>query len=172
MPTWSRLAVQRRYINVNDEAVKSGPHTAAQAGRKATSVFMVPTNTLVSRSRCGDLRHKHPVETKQPLLAVDWDYNAWGNKYPPYDLDNLIPARMAKVLGMPSVKGGMVLEGGSIDCNGDGVLLTSESCLLNPNRNPKLTATRSNEADRHGSREVLWLGTASPETTPTAASMT
>jgi agmatine deiminase len=93
-------------------------------------------------------------------LATDWDYNAWGGKYPPYDLDNLIPAKMADFLGVPWRKGGMVLEGGSIDSNGNGLLLTTESCLLNPNRNPHLTRAEieSRLVDFLGVERVLWLG--------------
>ena len=69
---------------------------------------------------------------------VDWGYNAWGEKYPPYDLDDVIPTRIAEELGIPVYHPGMILEGGSIDVNGRGTLLTTEACLLNPNRNPQL----------------------------------
>ena len=93
-------------------------------------------------------------------LATDWDYNAWGGKYPPYDLDNLIPAKMADFLGIPCRNGGMVLEGGSIDSNGGGLLLTTENCLLNPNRNPTLTRAEieSRLVNFLGVEKVLWLG--------------
>jgi len=74
-----------------------------------------------------------------PLAVVDWDYNAWGNKYPPFDLDEVAPTRVAKILDVPVFYPGMILEGGAIDVNGAGALLTSESCLLNKNRNPNLS---------------------------------
>lgn len=73
-----------------------------------------------------------------PLVAIDWGYNAWGGKYPPFDLDNAIPMHMARTLSIPCVGGGMILEGGSIEVNGCGDLLTTEECLLNTNRNPDL----------------------------------
>jgi len=94
------------------------------------------------------------------LAATDWGYNAWGDKYPPYDLDNKIPALMAEVLGTPRFVADMILEGGSIDVNGQGVLLTSEACLLKPNRNPQLGRAEIEERLREylGVQHILWLG--------------
>ncbi|MBX0326519.1 agmatine deiminase family protein [Oscillochloris sp. ZM17-4] len=94
------------------------------------------------------------------LAATDWEYNAWGGKYPPSDLDNQIPARMAEYLNVPRFKGEMVLEGGSIDVNGQGLLLTSEQCLLNPNRNPELSREQIEARLRAflGVQKILWLG--------------
>ncbi len=97
----------------------------------------------------------------EPTLAVtDWGYNAWGEKYPPYDLDNAIPQRIATTLGVDVFRGGMVLEGGSIDVNGSGTLLTTESCLLNPNRNPHLSRQDIEQriSGFLGVSQVLWLG--------------
>jgi agmatine deiminase len=95
-----------------------------------------------------------------PLLALDFQYNAWGGKYPPFDKDNQIPARMADTLGVPRREIPMVLEGGSIEVNGAGVLLTSEQCLLNPNRNPHLNRGQIEQAlrDNLGVRQIIWLG--------------
>jgi agmatine deiminase len=98
--------------------------------------------------------------TPHGLLALDFEYNAWGGKYPPYDLDNAIPARMAGALGIPLRQVPMVLEGGSIDVNGAGVLLTTEQCLLNPNRNPTLDRGQieARLKDLFGVQLVVWLG--------------
>jgi agmatine deiminase len=106
------------------------------------------------------LTHRDGKRAAAPRLAIDWDYNAWGNKYPPHDLDNLIPARMAETLGIPCRRGGMVLEGGSIDSNGAGLLLTTEGCLLNPNRNPQLSRDQigSRLLEMLGVEKILWLG--------------
>ena len=94
------------------------------------------------------------------VAVSDWDYNAWGDKYPPFDSDNRIPERVARALGLRRFRGGMVLEGGSIDVNGEGMLLTTEACLLNPNRNPRLTRHEIEQRlrDTLGVRRVLWLG--------------
>lgn len=73
-----------------------------------------------------------------PAAVVDWGYNAWGGKYPPYDQDDAVPRRIADVLGRRVFAPGIILEGGAIDVNGAGTVLTTEECLLNPNRNPEL----------------------------------
>jgi agmatine deiminase len=93
-------------------------------------------------------------------VILDWGYNAWGDKYPPYDLDDVIPSRIGAELGIPVISPGMVLEGGSIDVNGVGTLLTTEACLLNPNRNPALTREQIEANLRRylGVRHILWLG--------------
>lgn len=94
------------------------------------------------------------------LAVVDWDYNAWGWKYPPFDFDDEVPTHVAKRLGVDVFYPDMVLEGGSIDVNGTGTLLTTKSCLLNPNRNPDLTKhdIEKKLGDYLGISQVLWLG--------------
>ena len=74
-----------------------------------------------------------------PPALVDWEYNAWGGKYPPFDLDNAVPAQVAELTGRRRFTPGIILEGGAIDGNGQGTMLTTEQCLLNPNRNPQLS---------------------------------
>jgi len=100
------------------------------------------------------------VEGSSRLAIVDWDYNAWGNKYPPFDLDEVVPTRVAEILKLPVFYPHMILEGGSIDVNGTGALLTSESCLLNKNRNPNLSRDEIEQClrDYLGVSEILWLG--------------
>src|SRR4051812_31914480 len=94
------------------------------------------------------------------VALTDWRYNAWGDKYPPYDLDNKIPPSIADKLKLRRFENDMVLEGGSIDVNGQGLLLTSEQCLLNKNRNPQLTREQieQNLRDYLGVKQVLWVG--------------
>jgi agmatine deiminase len=96
----------------------------------------------------------------EPRLAVDFDYNAWGGKYPPFDRDREVPRLMAEALGEPRFVPGIVLEGGSIDVNGAGALLTTEQCLLNPNRNPTLDRAAIERVlrDSLGVTEIVWLG--------------
>ena len=92
--------------------------------------------------------------------VVDWDYNAWGGKYPPFDLDDAVPQHVAALRGLPIFSPGIVMEGGSLDVNGAGTLLTTEACLLNPNRNPDLSRQEIEESLRSflGVRKILWLG--------------
>ncbi|HKQ40397.1 MAG TPA: agmatine deiminase family protein [Verrucomicrobiae bacterium] len=91
---------------------------------------------------------------------VDWGYNAWGNKYPPFDLDDAIPQHVARYRNLPIFSPGIVMEGGSIEVNGQGTLLTTEGCLLNPNRNPTLTKDKIQQylCDFLGVTNVIWLG--------------
>jgi agmatine deiminase len=94
------------------------------------------------------------------VAATDWRYNAWGGKYRPYTLDNQIPAKICRALGMRRLAVPMILEGGSIDVNGAGCLLTTESCLLNPNRNPDLSRGQIEQTLREnlGVEVIVWLG--------------
>ena len=94
------------------------------------------------------------------LAVVDWGYNAWGGKYPPFDDDDAVPQRIAELLELPVFSPGIVMEGGALDVNGEGLLLTTEACLLNPNRNPKLNKGQIEQClkDYLGVTNVLWLG--------------
>ena len=94
------------------------------------------------------------------MAIVDWDYNAWGWKYPPFEDDDDVPKRIAEQQGLPIYFPRMVLEGGSIEVNGSGTLLTTKSCLLNPNRNPHLKQKDIEQKLRDflGVEHILWLG--------------
>jgi agmatine deiminase len=97
--------------------------------------------------------------TGLPPALVDWEYNAWGGKYPPFDKDNAVPRQIAELMNRRRFATGIVLEGGAIDGNGAGTILTTESCLLNPNRNPGLSREDVERylADYLGAKKVLWL---------------
>ena len=94
-----------------------------------------------------------------PAALVDWEYNAWGGKYPPFDLDNLVPGKLAERLGQRRFVPGIIMEGGAIDVNGLGTVLTTEECLLNPNRNPDLKRADIERylTDYCAAPHVLWL---------------
>jgi agmatine deiminase len=131
----------------------------ADAGAASDSVFFHynPTNDAWCRDH-GPIFIQRQGDA--PEAVVDWKYNAWGGKYPPYDLDDVIPTRVAEELALPVFHPGIVMEGGSIDVNGRGTLLTTEACLLNPNRNPSLDRP---EIERYlraylGVSHILWLG--------------
>jgi agmatine deiminase len=95
----------------------------------------------------------------EPKAVVDWDFNAWGGKYPPFDLDNAVPALIAKALGLPVFYPGIIMEGGSVDFNGAGTVITSSCVLLNENRNPHLNQTQVEKClmDYYGQDQVLWV---------------
>ncbi len=118
--------------------------------------FHFPTND----AWCRDHGAIFVTDSGNGLAAVDCDYNAWGGKYPPFDLDQKIPQRMADALRIPRFLADMVLEGGSIDVNGQGLLLTTEQCLLNPNRNPSMTKgdIEKRLCGLFHVKKILWLG--------------
>lgn len=159
------------HINVNHDKMEAEARKLlAEFGPLGEVVFHhLPTNDawcrdhgaiFVKRVEPAGAKGSLPASAEATLCALDWKYNAWGNKYPPYDLDNLIPKGMADYLNVPRVEIPWVLEGGSIDVNGEGVLLTTENCLLNPNRNPELTKPEIEELLRNhlGVEQILWLG--------------
>ena len=136
------------------EPLRNATHSVA--GRRIT-FHRVPTN----EPWCRDHGPIFLTRDRDPKLAVvDWDYNAWGNKYPPFDLDEVAPTRIAEILKVPVFYPHMILEGGAIDVNGAGALLTTESCLLNKNRNPNLSRDQIEHRlrDYLGVHEILWLG--------------
>lgn len=94
------------------------------------------------------------------LAVVDWDFDKWGGKYPPWDKDDAIPSRIAQLRSMDRWIPGLKLEGGSIDVDGEGTILTTEQCLLHPNRNPHLSRQGIElRLDRFlGAHKTLWLG--------------
>ncbi len=92
--------------------------------------------------------------------VVDWGYNAWGGKYPPWDQDALVARSLAERLGLRRFAPGIILEGGSIDGDGQGTVLTTEGCLLHPNRNPNKSREEIEVllGAYLGVEKVLWLG--------------
>lgn len=96
--------------------------------------------------------------TKQRLI-LDWEYNAWGGKYPPFSDDNHLPQKIAQYRNLPFVSPGIVMEGGSVEFNGAGTILTSKSCLLNQNRNPHLNQGQIEQylCEFYGAEQILWV---------------
>ena len=90
----------------------------------------------------------------------DWIFNAWGNKYEVLKQDDTVPQRLEPFLKMKRFSPGIVMEGGSIEVNGAGCVLTTEQCLLNPNRNPDLSREEIEQylKDYLGVTKILWLG--------------
>ena len=115
-----------------------------------------PTNDVW----CRDLG---PIFTRRAdggMQLANWTFNAWGGKFAPWNLDNEVPARIAASLGMPQLRSDIILEGGAIEGNGEGLVLTTEAVLLNPNRNPGRSKAEI-EAEMHrllGTTHVFWLG--------------
>ena len=90
----------------------------------------------------------------------DWIFNAWGNKYEELKKDDTVPSQLEPFLKMKRFSPGIVMEGGSLEVNGAGCVLTTEQCLLNPNRNPDQSREEIERylKDYLGTTKVLWLG--------------
>ena len=146
-------------INVADEKLKAFAVKQLQlAGVDLNKIefFKFPTNDAWCRDH-GPAFLINPA-TKEKVI-VDWNYNAWGNKYPPYDLDDVIPTKIAKHFNLPVYHPGIIMEGGSVDFNGKGTLITSKACLLNKNRNPHLNQQQIEAylQNYYGVDQVLWV---------------
>lgn len=147
-------------INVVNTAMQQfATQTLEKAGVDLSRVqfFLHPTNDAWCRDH-GPAFLINP-SAAQPKVIVDWGYNAWGDKYPPYDLDDVIPTLIARHYNYPVYNPGIVMEGGSVEFNGAGTVLTSTACLLNPNRNPHLNQAQIEEYLRayYGVEQVLWV---------------
>ena len=118
-----------------------------------------PTNDAWCRDH-GPIYVTRTINGKRERAINDWGFNAWGNKYPPYDLDDVVPTRIAHEFNETLFTPDIVMEGGSIDVNGKGTLLTTEACLLNLNRNPHLNQAQIGQylRDYLGVTNILWLG--------------
>ena len=150
------------HINVAGDAMEAAVRVLLWSRDIAlTNVFFHhhPTNDAWCRDHGPIFVHREQGGSREEVI-LDWGYNAWGDKYPPYDLDDVIPTRIGAELGIPVIAPGMILEGGSIEVNGRGTLLTTEACLLNPNRNPSLSREEIEQRLREylGVTHILWLG--------------
>ena len=152
----SRHEIVRINAPGGDHAAISAACNRAKAVPERVQIFDHPHNDVWCRDH-GPIFVKHR-ETGE-VAVTDWDFNAWGGKFPPWDLDDAIPARIAAALGMRVFKGGMILEGGAIEVNGEGQLLTTEAVLLNPNRNTRMGRAEIEQRlrDTLGVSEILWL---------------
>lgn len=121
-------------------------------------IYSNPINDVWCRD-CGPIFIERNMTGKAKFAITNWGYNAWGEKYPPYDNDNRIPEFIARKFDLEIFEPDMVLEGGSIDINGNGVLLTTESVLLNENRNPDHSKNEIEKKlkDFLGVSEIVWL---------------
>jgi agmatine deiminase len=151
--------VEKVRILVEDGAAEArarGVLRKADASMEAVEFFPCPTNRVWTR----DYGPIFVKDRRGALALTGWRFNAWA-KYDDWQKDAAVPATLAERLGLPLVRPDMVLEGGSIDANGAGLLLTTEECLLSPvqARNPGM---RRREIERHfrdylGIARVIWL---------------
>jgi len=110
------------------------------------------------------LRDNGPIFVTDDVLAtragVHFGFNAWGGRFPPWDRDAAVGGLLVEHLGDPTYTAPFILEGGSVLADGTGTLLTTEECLLNPNRNPSLAREEIEQGlrDYLGAERIVWLG--------------
>lgn len=149
--------ILRINISTSEQEKEIRALLSSVAPMERVEFFNIPTN----EPWCRDHGPIFVKRSTAPTLAInDFGYNAWGGKYPPFDADDIVPTTIAKRFGLPLFEPGFILEGGSVDPNGAGALLTTESCLLNPNRNPSMTREQIEQGlrDYLGVDQILWLG--------------
>lgn len=119
----------------------------------------IPTNEAWARDH-GPAFVLRTRRGKTEAAIVDWGFNAWGGKYPPWDSDDNVPTRIAEELKLPVFYPGIVMEGGAVDFNGAGTVMTTTSCLLNKNRNRGMSKAQIEQylRDYYGQKHVIWLG--------------
>jgi agmatine deiminase len=147
-------------INVIDEAMEDDVRRRLAGDADGPRFFHIPSDDAWARDH-------GPVfvlrEDAPRLLVMDFDFDAWGGKYPPWDCDAAVAGRCAEAIGAARYQPGFVLEGGSIDGDGMGTILTTEACLLNGNRcrhgdQPRTRALmESRLVETLGARQVIWL---------------
>jgi agmatine deiminase len=176
--TWMAWPCRLDLWNGREPEAQRAFAAVAQAIARFEPLTMLarPQDEAAARQACGPTVEIMPmplddswVRDSGPSFLVDasggiagaaWRFNAWGGKFPPFDQDAELAGRILDRLGMRAFKAPFVLEGGSIHTDGEGTLITTEQCLLNPNRNPQL----GRDEIEHllmawlGVRRVIWLG--------------
>ena len=141
------------------------------ACERAAATFDVHfVDLAVNDSWCRDygpifLNRRQEFDSGPDQIIIAWDYNAWGGKYPPWDDDARVAGGIAELLNLPAVKPDIILEGGAVEGNGAGTILTTESCLRNPNRQTpghRQTSAVQSDPERFLARymaaeKVVWL---------------
>jgi agmatine deiminase len=154
------VLTERVNINVATDKMRQGAVKMLElAGVDMSKVqfYLHPTNDAWCRDHGPSFLISNNAE--HPKAIVDWNINAWGGKYPPFDLDDVIPTRIAEQLNLPVFYPDIIMEGGSVDFNGAGTVITSTCCLLNENRNPHLQQAQIEQylGDYYGIEQVLWV---------------
>ncbi|MBI2980880.1 MAG: agmatine deiminase family protein [Deltaproteobacteria bacterium] len=171
-PIWIRMIKalhlhETVHLLVNEKGMEDEVHhrlEKADIDFRKVKLHRIPTNDCWMRDIGPTFVKSPPPFFKAGL--VGWVFNSWGEKWPPWDQDALVSSRIAEMMRpLPFFRPGIVLEGGSIETNGEGLLLTTESCLLHPKRNPKLNRIGIEKILREhlGVEKILWLPAGAPQ---------
>lgn len=159
------------------EDARRGYSQIAKAIAEFEDLIMLtrPDQVMNAKKMCGEKVKIFPIEhddswmrdngptfiinKNNEIAGINWKFNAWGEKYIPYDKDNEVAKKVLNSLNIPSFDAPIVLEGGSIHVDGDGTLLTTKQCLLNKNRNPELSKSDIENIlkDYLAIEKIIWL---------------
>ncbi|HIF9295459.1 TPA: agmatine deiminase [Photobacterium damselae] len=160
---------QKAFADVAKAIVQTTPVTMiVSAAQYQNARRQLPSEIKVIEMSCDDswmrdIGPSYVINTNGQRMGIDWEFNAWGGLvdglYFPWDKDDAVASKICNILGDPSYRAPIILEGGSIHVDGDGTLYTTEECLLHPSRNIDLT---KEEIEQHlkeslGVQKVIWL---------------
>jgi len=153
------------YAEVADAISQFEPVTMIARGDEVASVSMRTTAKVATLPLGHDdswIRDNGPsflIDRQGNLAAVDWVFNSWGERYKPYDLDAAVAEVLLDRIKVRRYAAPLVMEGGAFHVDGEGTLVTTEQCLLNPNRNPGKSRAEIEQVlrDYLGVEKILWL---------------
>jgi agmatine deiminase len=163
-PAQEAFAAVAEAINVSDPVTMGVSDAQFEHARSALSPSIRVLEVSSDDAWIRDCGPTFVIDDTGGRRGVDWRFNAWGGLegglYSPWDRDERVAAKVLEVERVGRYRAPLVLEGGSIHVDGEGTVLTTEECLLNPNRNPALSRREIERAllDHLGAETVLWLG--------------
>jgi agmatine deiminase len=142
-------------VHIVVQSAGHAAHVQSRLGSIPAELHVIPTDDAWMR----DIGPTFVEDDADGPVAIDWTFNAWGGKYPPWDRDDRVARAVAELVGVRCLRPDLVLEGGALEVDGLGTLLTTESTLLDPKRNAGIgrEALEAKLADLLGVREVVWL---------------
>jgi agmatine deiminase len=174
---WPTLTRREFWADRFDEAKRDYAAVANAIGAFEPVVMVCdPDQVTEARRSCGEaveilplpiddswMRDNGPIFVRDAagrVALVHFQFNSWGERFHPYDKDGQVPRHVASHLGMRRFEAPFVLEGGSFFVDGEGTLITTEQCLLNPNRNPTMSREQIEQGLRDflGVETIIWLG--------------
>ena len=153
---WTRLIAEDTPVNILG---RPESRTARELESANIQWMDIPTNDCWIRDYGPTFVLVDRLTGGQELQVVDWRYNAWGGKYPPWELDDQAAERIARQADLPVIREEIHLEGGALETDGQGRLLTTASCLHTPTRNPNHSRSEIDRRlrQRLGVTEIVWL---------------
>lgn len=152
-----------KLIFPNEEILQSenNKFSALENKRYKLHKIVIPNNDIWIRDYGPFFMKKASGANKDASnkIILDFEFNSWGGKFPPWDLDNLVPKELSSYMGLGIESYPMILEGGAVEFSGNGKILTTEQCLLNENRNKEMNKTliESVLKSSFSVQEIIWL---------------